>query len=126
MVVRELPRIAALDDKQIGLLAELDRRGVTHVYSEYWTCDYIAYISTERVRCAVIAEDLTPGFDRYQPYRKEVAAAPTRTFALPSGSGESRAVRAYLDSHHVAYVAAEVSGYDLYQPTTRVDLPLPE
>ncbi|MDG4823470.1 hypothetical protein O7635_16555 [Asanoa sp. WMMD1127] len=126
MVVCELPRIAALDDKQVGLLAELDRRGVTHVYSEYWTCNSIAYISAERVRCAVIAEDLTPGFDRYQPYKEEVAAASTRTFALPSGSGESRAVRAYLDAHHLTYVAAEASGYDLYQPTTHVDLPLPD
>jgi hypothetical protein len=126
MVVRELPRIAAVDDRQVGLLAELDRRGVTDVYSEYWTCDYVAYISAERVRCAVIAADLTPGFDRYQPYEKAVAAAPTRTFALPTGSAESQAVREYLDSRDLAYTAAEVSGYDLYQPATRVDLPLPD
>ncbi|GAA1875673.1 hypothetical protein [Asanoa iriomotensis] len=125
-VVRELPRIAAVDDRQVGLLAELDRRGVTTVYSEYWTCDYIAYISVERVRCAVISADLTPGFDRYQPYKQAVADAPTRTFALPTGSPESAAVRAYLDEHQVSYTVDVVSGYDLYQPATRVDLPLPD
>jgi hypothetical protein len=126
MVVRELPRIAAVDDRQVGLLAELDRRGVTTFYSEYWTCDYVAYISAERVRCAVIAADLTPGFDRYQPYRQAVAAAPTRTLALPTGSTESAAVRAYLDARQVPYAAAVVSGYDLYQAVTHVDLPLPD
>ncbi|WP_373312149.1 hypothetical protein [Asanoa siamensis] len=126
MVVRELPRIAAVDDRQPGLLAELDRRGVTTVYSEYWTCNYIAYISAERVRCAVIGADLKPGFDRYQPYKRAVAAAPTRTFALPTDSAESRAVRDYLDTRRIAYESIVVSGYDLYQPATRVDLPLPD
>ncbi|MEV4538407.1 hypothetical protein AB0J82_31985 [Asanoa sp. NPDC049518] len=126
MVVHELPRIAALDDKQVGLLAELDRRGVTAVYSEYWTCNYIAYISSERVRCAVIAADLGSGFDRYQPYKQAVAEAPTRTFALPTGSAESQAVREYLDSRQVTYAETVVSGYDILQPSTRVDLPLPD
>ncbi|SNT06396.1 hypothetical protein SAMN05421812_1033 [Asanoa hainanensis] len=126
MVVHELPRIAAVDDRQVGLLAELDRRGVTYVYSEYWTCNYIAYISSERVRCAVIAADLTPGFDRYQPYKKAVAEAPTRTFALPTGSPESQAVRDYLDSRQLTYAENVASGYDIFQPTTRVDLPLPD
>ncbi|HTF08769.1 MAG TPA: hypothetical protein VK659_11420 [Asanoa sp.] len=125
-VVHELPRIRSVDDRQVGLLAELDRRGVTLVYSEYWTCDYVAYISAERVRCAVIAADLTPGFDRYRPYRDAVSAGPTRTFALPTGSAESAAVRSYLDSHGLAYTASVVSGYDVIQPATRVDLPLPD
>jgi hypothetical protein len=35
-------------------------------------------------------------------------------------------VRAYLDTHQLAYTASVVSGYDLIQPATRVDLPLPD
>ena len=124
-VARELPAIAAADDRQVGLLAELDRRGVTLFYTEYWTCGYVAFVSAERVRCAVLDDDLTAGFDRYRPYREAVAAAPAQTFALPTGTAVSRAVRDHLAARGVPYTADVVSGYDIYQPARHVDLPLP-
>ena len=121
--VRESPRIAAADDRQPALLAALQQAGVTRLYSEYWTCDYLAFASEERVQCAVIDADLTPGFDRYRPYRASVAAAPRQTFALPVGSPVSAAVRGELAASGVRFTEITVAGYDIYRPASRVDLP---
>jgi hypothetical protein len=123
-VVRNVEAIDRLDDRQSALLAELDRRGVTRFYTDYWTCDHVAYLSGERVVCAVLADDLSHGYDRYFPYRATVAAAPRPAFALPTGSPASAALRAYLDAHGVAYAHDAVADYDLYQPGVRVPLPL--
>jgi hypothetical protein len=123
-VLRNVAFIDAIDDRQSALLADLERRGVTHFYTEYWTCNHIAYLSDERVVCAVVADDLDHGFDRYFPYRAEVAADPRQTFALPVGSPASTALRDYLDERDVAYSHEVVAGYDLYEPAVRVALPL--
>jgi hypothetical protein len=123
-VVRNVDAIDAIDDRQAALLADLDRRGVTRIYTEYWTCNHIAYLSGERVVCAVVADDLEHGFDRYLPYRAQVDAAPRQVFALPVGSPASAALRADLDARGVAYAHEVVAGYDLYRPAVRVPLPL--
>jgi hypothetical protein len=122
-VVRDLRTIAAADDRQPALLAYLDRADITRIYSDYWTCDYLAFASAERVQCAVIDADLTPGFDRYRPYRASVAAADPQTFALPVGSPAGAAVRADLTAAHVPFTHVTVAGYDIYRPAARVDLP---
>jgi hypothetical protein len=122
-LVRESSTIAAADDRQPALLAALRGAGVTRLYSDYWTCDYLAFAAAERVQCAVIDADLSPGFDRYLPYRASVAAAPRQTFALPIGSPESAAVRAALTASGVPFTQVAVAGYDIYRPASRVDLP---
>jgi hypothetical protein len=124
-VLRNLAFIDAIDDRQSALLADLERRGVTRFYTEYWTCDHIAYLSDERVVCAVVDDDLSHGFDRYFPYRAEVAADPRQIFALPEGSPASVALRDYLEERDVAYTHEVVARYDVYEPAVRVPLPLP-
>ena len=123
-VLRNVAFIDAIDDRQSALLADLERRGVTRFYTEYWTCNHIAYLADERVVCAVVDDDLSHGFDRYFPYRAEVAAAPRQTFALPEGSPASAALRDYLEARDVAFTHEVVAGYDVYQPAVRVPLPL--
>ncbi|MFI7432666.1 ArnT family glycosyltransferase [Micromonospora haikouensis] len=73
-------------DGEQQLLDRLREAGLTHVYSEYWTCNRLAYRSAERVRCAVLDEDLAPGFDRYQPYRDQVRQAERVAYVLPESS----------------------------------------
>lgn len=57
------------------VIAYLDGHGVTRVYGEYWVCNRLTFATRERIVCAVLADDLTPGFDRYLPYRALVGAA---------------------------------------------------
>jgi hypothetical protein len=124
-VMHNFLAMRAMDDNKDALLAALQARGVTRFYTEYWTCNHVAYLSGERVACAVVNPDLTHGLDRYFPYRDEVAAAPRQTFAFPAGSPWSEALRSYLEAGGVAYSHEVVGGYDLYQPEVRVPVPHP-
>ncbi|MFC8846450.1 MULTISPECIES: ArnT family glycosyltransferase [unclassified Micromonospora] len=73
-------------DEERQLLDRLRAAALTHVYSEYWTCNRLAYRSAEQVRCAVLDEDLAPGFDRYRPYRDQVRQAERVAYVLPESS----------------------------------------
>ncbi|MFG1843738.1 ArnT family glycosyltransferase [Micromonospora carbonacea] len=73
-------------DEEQQLLDRLRAAGLTHVYSEYWTCNRLAYRSAEQVRCAVLDESLAPGFDRYRPYRDQVRQAERVAYVLPESS----------------------------------------
>jgi hypothetical protein len=74
-------------ERQHRLLAgALLQRGITRVYTDYWTCDRIAFQTRERIVCAVVGEDLSRGHDRYGPYRPLVAADAGAAWLLPLGT----------------------------------------
>lgn len=45
---------------------------VNHVYTDYWTCNWLAFETHERITCAVLDSQLRPSLDRYRPYRAAV------------------------------------------------------
>jgi hypothetical protein len=72
---------------QHRLLARaLLQRGITRGYTDYWTCDRIAFQTRERIVCAVVGEELSRGHDRYGPYRPLVAADAGAAWLLPLGT----------------------------------------
>jgi hypothetical protein len=122
-LIGNAPAQARLADNQRTLVATLDRLGVNRFYSGYWTCNNITFATRERLVCAVIADDLHPGWDRYLPYRAMVRRADHPAYVLPAGSPVSRSVAAYLRTAGVAVTRTSAAGYDIYQPSARVDLP---
>lgn len=54
----------------IGILA---RNRVRHVYGDYWTCDWLAFETRERITCAVLNARLQRGLNRFGPYWPAVA-----------------------------------------------------
>jgi hypothetical protein len=122
-LIGNAPAQARLADNQRTLVATLDRLGVNRFYSGYWTCNNITFATRERLVCAVIADDLHPGWDRYLPYRAMVRRADHPAYVLPAGSPVSRSVAAYLRAAGVAVTRTSAAGYDIYQPSARVDLP---
>jgi hypothetical protein len=66
---------ARMSDEKVGLVTALERSGISYVHSEYWTCNWISYLSAERVLCGVVKDDLSRGFNRYPGYWREHAQA---------------------------------------------------
>jgi hypothetical protein len=63
-----------------GLIATLERAGVTRVYSDYWTCHWLTFLSRERIMCAVLGDNLQPGYDRHPRWAAAVRGAPDAAY----------------------------------------------
>jgi hypothetical protein len=103
-----------VDAQYQHLTASLESRGLTRIYSEYWTCNRVMFQTQERVMCAVLDGNLNPGQDRYMLYPAMVRAAPDPAYVLPIGSAQAvafarRAARPGAHYHHVV-----VEGYVIY------------
>ncbi|MEV7226582.1 hypothetical protein AB0M79_06095 [Polymorphospora sp. NPDC051019] len=122
-LVAHLPAYGRQADARAELIAALDERGITRFYGGYWTCLPITLATRERIVCAVIDDDLRPGWDRYGPHRDLVAAAPDPAYVLPAGGPASRAVGAAIAAAGVPSTITTVAGHDIHQPAGRVGLP---
>ncbi|GHJ49967.1 hypothetical protein Cs7R123_73090 [Catellatospora sp. TT07R-123] len=58
-------------DDNAALLAGLRDRGYSYVHAGYWTCNWISYLSDEKVLCGVVGDDLNQGLNRYPSYWHE-------------------------------------------------------
>jgi hypothetical protein len=85
-LVARAPAYGARADRVRQLAATLERFGIDRVYSEYWTCNLLTFATSERVICAVVDDDLKPGFDRYPPYRRAVEAAGRPAYVTRAGT----------------------------------------
>lgn len=105
--LREVPNAQALDVQQSQLVQDLEKIGVKHVYTQYWTCYNLAFQSQERIICAMPDYPREVGSDRYAPYTGIVHGDPNAASMFPLGSGDDvlfakRA--AQLGKHYKRYV----------------------
>lgn len=108
--------IRANDRANEDVIGYLDSHGVTRVYGEYWTCNRLTFATRERIVCAVLADDLTPGFDRHPPYREMVRAAPDPGYVVLNGSPLDRNLAGRLAGHPVE--ARTFGNFRVYLPAT--------
>jgi hypothetical protein len=79
----DLPATQALNRQESTLIQSLLHMGISHIYSDYWTCDRLIFQSRERLICVAVNDDLTtPGPDRYLPYRSIVDADPNAVYVF--------------------------------------------
>lgn len=107
-LVAEVPAYHARADRIRELSVALERYHINRVYSEYWTCNLLTFTTSERVVCAVVGDDLRPGFDRVPAYRQVVERAVLPAYVAPTGSPMDAKLR---DSHQ----AISVAGYHIYR-----------
>lgn len=100
---------------QEALIATLTRLDATHVYGEYWTCNRLTFLSEERIVCAVVADDLSAGFDRYKPYRSAVDDSSRPAYVFPAGSEIDRRFAASLSKRSVTPEITDAGGFRIYQ-----------
>ncbi|GCE21092.1 hypothetical protein [Dictyobacter kobayashii] len=64
----EVPRVQAADQQRSDLIAQLEGMGITHFYTDYWSCYSFIFESHEKLICGVINHHLNPDHNRYPPY----------------------------------------------------------
>ncbi|MGC4900648.1 DUF423 domain-containing protein [Micromonospora echinospora] len=115
-VIRAAPAVHAEADRHRSLVDTLGALGVRHVRGGYWTCNRLAYATGENVLCAVVEDDLRPGFDRLPAYRREVAADPDAAWVAPAGSPLAARLDARLGPEAGALDVVAVAGWRIYLP----------
>ena len=100
--------------RQAELIAALDRLGTDRIYSGYWTCDRLAYATRERIVCAVLAEDLSPGLDRYRAYREMVRRGKRPAYVFPVGSAVDAAFLRRESGERTRLTTVEAGGYHIH------------
>ncbi|SCL23937.1 hypothetical protein GA0070624_2827 [Micromonospora rhizosphaerae] len=109
------------EERQAHELADATRRvGLRDVYGDYWTCNRLIFNTGERVVCAVLEGNLSPGQNRYQPYWDQVGRAARPGYVLETGSSEERELRRLLGDRADAALVTEVGEYRVYHPETAV------
>jgi hypothetical protein len=117
-VLQAIPGARAQAQRQERLIAGLDRLSVTAVYTDYWTCDRLAFLSHERIICTTLNPELRSDLDRYAPYREQIAATPGAAYLFPNDSAQARSFQAVYDRAPAAFQRVALDGYVLYLPAT--------
>jgi len=86
----EIPTVQANNKQQDILIHSLLRIKATHIYTDYWTCDSIAFVSREQIICGVVDGQLKvqPHYSRYAPYVPIVKADPNAAYVFPLEAGK--------------------------------------
>ena len=103
--------------QQQELADTLVRLHLRHIYSEYWTCDLVSFLTREQVICSVLDQDLKPGINRYVPYVTIVAQDPNAAYVFPIQSPQAQAFAAQAAHSSQQYHVMQFDNYILYQPT---------
>jgi hypothetical protein len=115
---REIPANQVSNQRQQALIDDLLRIGATHIYTDYWTCDRIAFISNERIICAVVDPDLIGTHNnRYMPYLFMVEADPHASYVFLVNSPQAVTMAHQAAIPGVHYQRLFFDGYVVYRPT---------
>ncbi len=67
-ITSDLPSSQQANQQQDELIARLEQVGATHIYSDFWTCNRIIFVSQEKIICGVSDSTLIPSHNYYPPY----------------------------------------------------------
>ena len=99
-----------------AFIRDLERLGVRHMRTDYWTCDKVAFLTRERITCDVVSVALKDGFNRYPPYVAQVAADPQAAWVFPASSGQAATVAERARDPAWPYMLHRVDGYVVWLP----------
>lgn len=82
----QVPAAVTLNQQDAALINTLEHLSVRHIYTDYWTCDKIAFESDEHIVCAVISPELQVSrhYSRYTAYIHEVSSDPQAAYVFPT------------------------------------------
>lgn len=111
----QIPSAQAEYQSKEAVVQDLLHIGATRVYSDYWTCNVLTFLSREKIICSALDESLNPGYDRYTPYRSIVRAAPYPTYIFPTTIPQARAIQQRVAQSSSQYRQYSFEGYIVYQ-----------
>ena len=115
MMLGEIPAAQAANQRQQALIDHLLSIGATHIYTDYWTCDRIAFVSQEKIICGVIDGNLQPSHNRDSRYYDSVSADPHSAYVF-AADGQIQAVLEKVTQPGAHYRRYDFEGYIIYQP----------
>ena len=115
-IFSEMPTVQAANQQQDLLIHNLLRIDATHIYTDYWSCDRIAFISQEKIICAVLDDNLQPTHNRDYSYYTIVKADPHSAYVFPLALPQTAPIvrKANLSSRN--FQRFVFNGYVVYQP----------
>ncbi len=111
----EVPAAQASTQQRASLINNLVHIGATHIYTDYWTCNNLAFQSNEKIICGVIDGNLNPNHNRAPHYYEIVDADPRAAYVFPTG--QMPAVLQKIQQLIHLYQIYVFDGYTIYQPT---------
>ena len=113
-----IPDAQHKQQQDTALIASLLKASTIHIYTDYWTCDRIAFESAERIICSVVDEHLQPGLNRAPFYTPVVAADPHAAWVFPINSPQAKAFSQKAPDTLSTYRLLLLNGYAIYSPLT--------
>ena len=115
-IVGDLSSSQEANQQQDKLIAALERIGATHIYSDFWTCNRVTFVSQEKIICSVTDSTLQPSHNYYAPYYTTVHADPHSAYVFTydlfqKASDLQRAERSGHGFRRLVF-----AGYIIYQP----------
>ncbi len=110
----EVPAAQAAQQRRSDLAAHLLKIKANHIYTEYWTCNSLAFASHERIICAVLDSNLQPTHNRAPRYFAIVQADRSAAYVFPMGSSQLAAFERKMTQ--ASYRRYTFDGYIVYQP----------
>jgi hypothetical protein len=104
------------NQQQDELIATLERIGATHIYSDFWTCNRITFVSQEKIICGVTDSDLSPTHNYYAPYYTTVHADPHSAYVFPYDIFQKASVLHEAERSGHGFRRFVFAGYSIYQP----------
>jgi hypothetical protein len=111
-----VPGARAGEQQEQALIHNLLDHDITHIYSDYWTCNRIIFASQEHILCSVVDDQLHAGLNRYPPYADAVAQDSHAAYAFHTGTQAIKSAEVALKKQHIHYRQFVFNGYTVYQP----------
>jgi hypothetical protein len=115
LVFAAVPGERMQNQQELALVQTVMRMGIKHVYSDFWTCDNLIFISKTRVLCNTTDEHMKPGGSRYRPFGLEVLADAKADYIFPITSPHASACKKFLTERGIKYQEYEISNYVVYK-----------
>lgn len=120
----QVPVVHASNQRDTALINTLTSHHIPHIYSDYWTCNKLTFLSNEHVICASVNSQLKDDHNRYHRYYDLVSADAKAAYVFPAdsafvvkqgGTYHLPAVDARAQSSGLTYQVLVIDGYVLYQ-----------
>lgn len=104
------------DRQQNELIARLEQAGATHIYSDFWTCNRITFVSQEKIICGVTDSTLIPSHNYYAPNYTIVHADPHSAYVFTYDIFQQADTLHKADRLGHGFRRFVFDGYIIYQP----------
>jgi hypothetical protein len=116
----EVPLARAAYTQEAQLIQGLLEHHITRIYTDYWTCDRLAFQSQEHIICGVLTSGCTleRGYhNRYAPYYTIVSNDPSSSYLIQTSENCNQAIHLKMTHEGKKYRTFTLNEYTVAQPT---------